>query len=311
MKARVLSRSILFIRLSLLLTLLLGVAQSTVAQSRSMVLAGPASKSKNLSKAEVPSYGWARAEFSTPAAAVGAGYALQFDGVDDFVSIADSGDFDFDETFTVEVWAKPSSLSGSDGYKAFLSGSSAEPPSVGGAWKFFLSSSNYSSWGLAVCVPGCSSAQSGSGSLQVNQWQHLAATYDGSDIRIYKDGALVDTRAHSGNVSNVQFVLVGIWETSFDGLIDEVRVWNITRTQTEIQDNKDHSLNGDESGLVGYWEFDEGTGQVVNDSTSNNNDGRLGELPASDDKDPVWVVSDAPINAPTDHIFLALVLRSN
>jgi hypothetical protein len=262
-----------------------------------MVLAKPASESKDLT-------------FST-AAAIGAGYALQFDGEDDFVSIADSGDFDFDETFTVEVWAKPSSLSGSGNYKSFVGGGNAEPPSAGGAWQLFLSDSNYSSWGLGVCVPGCSSAQSSSGSLQVDQWQHLAATYDGSNIRIYKNGDLVNTKAHSGNVNNVQFVLVGIWETSFNGLIDEVRIWNITRTQTEIQDNKDYSLNGDESGLVGYWKFDEGTGQVVSDSTSNNNDGRLGELSASDDKDPVWVVSDAPINAAKYQIFLPVVLRSN
>jgi len=239
-----------------------------------------------------PDYDYAFKTYGTS----GAGYALQFDGADDFVSIADSGDFDFDETFTVEAWVKPISLSGTGSYKSFLGGNFSEPPFSGSGWQFFLDNADYSNWGLSVCVPDCDAAKSGSGGLQTNQWQHVAGTYDGSNIRIYKNGELIATQAHSGNVGDVNFVLVGIWETSFDGVMDEVRIWNVARTQSEIQANKDNTLLGNESGLVGYWKFDEGTGQVVSDSTSNNNEGRLGESSTSDDKDPVWVTSDAPIN---------------
>jgi len=68
----------------------------------------------------------------------GSGYALQFDGVDDFVSIADTGVFDFNESFTVEAWVKPISLAGSDTYKSFLGGNFSEPPFSGG-WLAVLS----------------------------------------------------------------------------------------------------------------------------------------------------------------------------
>ncbi|MFM6408307.1 MAG: LamG-like jellyroll fold domain-containing protein, partial [Microcystis sp.] len=61
----------------------------------------------------------------------------------------------------------------------------------------------------------------------------------------------------------------------FKGQIDEVRVWNLTRTQAEIQANLSQKLSGNESGLVSYWNFEESTGNTVNDLTANKNNGIL------------------------------------
>ena len=216
------------------------------------------------------------------------GYALQFDGVDDFVSIPDTGDFDFETAFTVEAWVKPTSLGGGT-FKSILGGNFSEPPFSGSGWQLSLDRADHSNWGLCVCTPGCRAAFSGLGGLQTDEWQHLAATYDGSNIKIYRNATLVASKPHSGNVTDVNFVLVGTWVTSFHGLVDEVRIWNIARSQAEIQASMNRSLNGTESGLVGYWEFEEGTGQIVSDSTANDNDGRLGESSTIDSKDPIWV----------------------
>ena len=239
----------------------------------------------------------------------GASYALQFDGVDDFVSIVDSGVFDFDDTFTVEAWVKPNTLSGSGSFKSFLGGNTSEPPFTGSGWQFFLHRDDYSNWGLSVCVPTCDSATTGSGNLQADQWQHMAGTFDGSNIRIYKNGELITTQAHAGNVMDINYILVGIWETSFDGVMDEIRIWNVARSQSEIQANKNKSLFGNEFGLVGYWKFDEGTGQIASDSTDNYNIGRLGTLSTKDDQDPVWVVSGAPINIAVESADVFMSLR--
>ncbi len=233
---------------------------------------------------------------STPTAMPSATkYALKFDGVDDYVSIVDAGNFAFGNAFSVEAWVKPLSLSGSGTYKAIVQGAFSEPPFSGAGWSMFLNSSNYSDWGLSVCVPECQSAKSGAGSLKINQWQHLAGTYDGSEIVIYQNGQKITSTPQSGNVTHANFVLLGRWVTSFNGLIDEVRIWNIARTQAEIQSNMNHVLTGNEPGLVGYWRLDEGSGQAVFDGTSGHNDGRLGSSSASDGNDPTWVVSDAPI----------------
>lgn len=223
-------------------------------------------------------------------------YALQFDGADDFVSLVDSGDFDFDNSFTVEAWVKPLSLAAPNGYKALISGVFSDPPISGGGWTVFLDSRDYSNWGLSVCVPGCEAAFSGSGGLQVSEWQHIAATYNGNKIIIYRNGETIANAIQSGNVTDVNFILLGIWEKSFNGLIDEVRVWNTARTQNQIQTNMNRALSGQEKGLIGYWQLDDGTGQIVVDSTPNHNNGRLGSSSTEDSNDPTWVVLDVPIH---------------
>ena len=71
-------------------------------------------------------------------------YALQFDGLDDFASIADQGDFDFDQAFTVEAWVKPLSLRPYDNTVeeiGLVMGADSEPPipwTNNRGWGFFL-----------------------------------------------------------------------------------------------------------------------------------------------------------------------------
>ncbi|MCI0578866.1 MAG: LamG domain-containing protein, partial [Chloroflexi bacterium] len=233
---------------------------------------------------------------ATPTLTPTPGYALRFDGTDDFVSVADSGDFDFNTAFTVEAWIYPTSLVSSGDFAAIVQGANSEPPFSGGAWVLLLDNADHSDWGLSVCVPSCNSAGSGVGNLQTNQWQHIAGVYDGSQIAIFRNGQFIASQPHSGDVSDVNFVLIGIWIETFRGQIDEVRLWNVARSQTEIQNDMNRLLNGNEFGLVGYWRFDEGSGQAALDSTSNGNNGKLGSTPGNDGNDPAWIVSDAPIN---------------
>src|SRR6185295_18639269 len=63
-----------------------------------------------------------------------------------------------------------------------------------------------------------------------NAWSHLAATYDGTNLRFYVNGVLVTAKATSGAMPNTANPLrIGgnaIWGEYFSGLIDEVRVYN-------------------------------------------------------------------------------------
>jgi Ca2+-binding RTX toxin-like protein len=57
--------------------------------------------------------------------------------------------------------------------------------------------------------------------------------------------------------------------------MDDVRIWNKARTQAEIQADFNRELTGNESGLIGYWNFNSITNNTVKDLTSNHNDGTL------------------------------------
>jgi hypothetical protein len=76
----------------------------------------------------------------------------------------------------------------------------------------------------------------------------------------------------------------------FDGKIDELRVWNISRSVADISRDMKVILKGTEPGLVAYYHFDEGQGTTSLDAT-----GKKGHRAYMiSDAKPVWVDSDIP-----------------
>jgi hypothetical protein len=76
--------------------------------------------------------------------------------------------------------------------------------------------------------------------LTVNNWSHIAMTYDGAALRVYQNGALVHTVNMTGNIINGAGPLrIGgnaSWANEFfNGMIDDVRVYNRALTLAEIQ----------------------------------------------------------------------------
>ena len=63
-------------------------------------------------------------------------------------------------------------------------------------------------------------------------------------------------------------------------------------TPSQIEDVYFGGVDPRSSGLVGYWAFDEASGQVVGDASPQSNDGYLGAEPDADDADPLWIVDD-------------------
>lgn len=107
--------------------------------------------------------------------------------------------------------------------------------------------------------------------LNTNTWYHVAATYDGSAMKIYINGVLDATRSQTGAVaSNGAFNLGYLYNTSrnFNGRVDEVRVWKRALTQTEISQNM-CNVTLPASSLAAYWKFNEGSGSSVQDSSGN------------------------------------------
>ena len=85
------------------------------------------------------------------------------------------------------------------------------------------------------------------------------------------------------------------YKDTFDGVIAEVAVYKTSLSSSEIQARMYTKLGGSEAGLVGYWNLDEGSGQVVGDSSGNGNYGQLGSTAGADDSDPAWIALDSPV----------------
>ncbi len=243
------------------------------------------------------------ASVSLPAVAVAeppgtAGYALQFDGVDDKVVIPRAGLLEPSEAITIECWAK--AFAGSQSYARLVRkcGDSAAGyilawQQTGSVVQLRLERVGGSQ---LIIVPDPTP-----NSTYNNQWHHFAGTYSAVTGmgRLYVDGLLVAQQPGTGNLTHVvSDLFIGNGQSSsesFKGLIDEVRIWNIARTAGQICSDRKRLLTGTEAGLVGYWRFDEGSNQQATDSSSMAHHGYLGtdSSPSGDSRDPVWVASDA------------------
>jgi hypothetical protein len=120
--------------------------------------------------------------------------------------------------------------------------------------------------------------------LDFNQWQHLAFTYDGSNIFLYKNGVLVSSTPANGVITQMsQSFKVGAldWGTTgfyLTGSLDEIRLWNATLSPSTITNwmcNEITTLHPNYNNLAGYWRLNEGVGTTTADLSLNGNNGTL------------------------------------
>jgi hypothetical protein len=117
--------------------------------------------------------------------------------------------------------------------------------------------------------------------ISSNQWTHLALVITTTGFTLYRNGVSVYTNTSTPNTPTTNFIL-GFNTVAngqpFDGMIDEVRIWNTARTQTEIQNNMNSEIAPSTSGLALYYTFNQGIAAGTNtglttviDQTGNNN----------------------------------------
>ncbi len=131
---------------------------------------------------------------------------------------------------------------------------------------------------------------------------HMASTYSKHSgmLRDYINGTLVgETQVFPANpiASNDAEFIIGAapWDVfayQFYGALDEVRVWNVERTASQIREFIFKELKGDEQGLIAYYNFNTAEDSTVPDLSEN---GNTGTLQNSDDPCWSWATSYAPV----------------
>lgn len=219
-------------------------------------------------------------------------YAVSFDGVNDYMEVADQNAIDLSGTLTIEAWIYPAGA-GSDAIQGgiivnkessyeiarFADGTIQYAFSANGA------GTDWSWTNTAITAP-------------LNQWTHIALVKSGTAITLYINAISVFTNnaAPATLTANTQALRVAGRTTGphhFNGYIDQLRIWNTARTQSEIRKYLfDQNLARGTSGLVAYYKLNEGSG-----TTSANYGNTYSGLNATLTNGPVWVSSPAEFSA--------------
>ncbi len=188
--------------------------------------------------------------------------ALSFDGTNDNVTIADDNTLDITTAITLEAWVYATKNSG---IQNVINKSSS---ATNNGYIFPRTNDGWANAAFYLHVGG------GWQTLfaaypSLNAWHHLAATYDGTTMKIYIDGVLAASKTATGTMTtNTNPVTLGNqtgWSEYFGGYGDEFRIWNVARTQTQIQNSMDRELDpASQTGLVSYYTVNQGIAAGTN-----------------------------------------------
>jgi hypothetical protein len=189
--------------------------------------------------------------------------ALGFDGVNDYIGVANHDALNFEGVITLEAWIKPEVDTNRPLQNVVAHGFTGTPnrevflrlASRGNKFYYEIGSWDGSNHLASFEVPPADQT--------ALNWIHLAGVYDGSAWRLYRNGVEVASQAEAVGALQVSADWAigggsGADKRLFKGEIDDVRIWKRGRTASEIQADMNRQLGGNETDLVGYWHFEAG-----------------------------------------------------
>ncbi|MHC4213459.1 MAG: LamG domain-containing protein [Planctomycetota bacterium] len=208
------------------------------------------------------------------------GSAYYFDGEDDYVNCGNGESLDCDSSFTAGAWIK---LSQSKGYGTILTKGSPYGQNYGLYVEQVTGFIRIEFTNGGVHTPDETFIDSNTNVLD-SSWHHVVGTFDGAVMRIYIDGKLENSGIPTtlNPDTNNKALTIGyrndrLGNYYFGGTIDDVMIYDRALPFGEIQTlyQRRGNLSGTESGLLGYWNFDNDEGEIVKDLGPYGNHGGL------------------------------------
>jgi len=203
------------------------------------------------------------------------GSAVRFDGSDDYIDAGTDSSLDIAGELTLSAWINPSLITGDNrgilgkgkasgadnqNYRIYIDGSTTHLFFVAGA-------------------SGSGESENSNVDIPINEWTFINVTVDetANEVRFYINGILRSTNSFTATMTATTEPLIIGEETEdapahknwFNGLIDDVRIYNYVRTPAQI------AWDYNRGGPVGHWKFDECQGSTIHDESGNGNDGTL------------------------------------
>lgn len=229
-------------------------------------------------------------------------HSCDLTGTNDYVNAGNSSMLEFDTEISILLWLKPTSLPTSNLWECILNKESE--------YEIGISQSGELLYALATSTPSWSEVYTGI-YPNLNSWSFIGITYDADSVKCYLNENLIFQQATSGLIGDFDTNYDELWfgwrqrfelnfnDRDFNGLIDDISLWNYALDSNQIQYYMQCPPSGSETGLVGYWNFEEGTGTTSADQTSNNNNGTLINGPSWSTDVPAYNCAALGINETT------------
>lgn len=204
------------------------------------------------------------------------GEALSFDGVNDYIVDPIPVSSFTNGVFTIEAWVKSNSIAsyntivknwGKALYGVFHLGTTL----VGNQFEIYIAQSN------SVTVFATDPA-----TITLGTWYHVAAVADGTNLKLYKNGAQVASSPYDGTLlTNFPYTFIGAKPNDtgtgpafpeagyWSGTMDELRIWNRALCQAEIQNSMNGEITSSATGLIANYHFNQGVASASNPSVTN------------------------------------------
>jgi hypothetical protein len=217
------------------------------------------------------------------AASHAGGWALAFDGIDDYVEVPDAPSVDMTDGFTIAAWIYLEEYT--EWASIVTKGTYVEPlhhPNnytihqsgpTGGSVEGHLRFSDDRA-DQTIPLPESNTQ------IPLHEWHYVAVSYDGATLRFYYDGQPDGSSPEPGPLlANDTPLYVGVdfpgHAEYWHGRIDELRIWNQALDPELIRAAMHGHASPMASALVGYWSFNEGSGDIAHDQSVYGNDGQL------------------------------------
>ena len=189
------------------------------------------------------------------------GNAVEFDGADDYVDLP-SMDITGDE-LTIAAWFRSDALDNCGSRDCRIISKSNGTAESAHYWMLStFGSGSATRLRFRLKTDGTTTTLvASSGDLQEGEWTHAAAVYDGSEMRLYKDGALVGSTSKTGALSTSSSIDVNIGRNpdgygEWQGAIDDVRLYDRALTPGEVSTlYTSVDTDSDNDGIDDGWEF--------------------------------------------------------
>ncbi len=157
------------------------------------------------------------------------GGAIDLDGTSGYVNCGNAAIFDITEQITLATWIRSDAV-GNNQHQHFVGkGNNA----------YVIKQNSWNNLEMVIYIGGWKVATTPLGAAFNSVWHHVAGTYDGSQIKVYIDGELIASTNQTGSINiNGDAVMIGTRDGTrwyFDGLVDDVRIYNIALSDIEIK----------------------------------------------------------------------------